>query len=126
MWVWSNCILTLTSAYASIFCFTFCWSSTLTGRVKVARFADGEVSLQFLDSLRGKDVYIVQATSPPVNENLVELLLMISTCRRSSAKTITAVIPYYGYARQVCLFVCGDTSVFVIIDVHTSLIVLLL
>lgn len=65
------------------------------------RFADGEVSLRFLDSLRGKDVYIIQATSPPVNEHLMELLLMISTCRRSSAKKITAVIPYYGYSRQV-------------------------
>ncbi|EZG69599.1 ribose-phosphate pyrophosphokinase [Gregarina niphandrodes] len=70
------------------------------GRLKLSRFADGEISLQFLDSLRGRDVYIVQPTSPPVNENLMELLLMISTCRRSSAKKITAVVPYYGYARQ--------------------------
>eukprot|EP01054_Gregarina_sp_Poly1_P002654 Gregarina_sp_Poly_1__2653@NODE_1723_length_3462_cov_318_234462_g1128_i0_p2_GENE_NODE_1723_length_3462_cov_318_234462_g1128_i0NODE_1723_length_3462_cov_318_234462_g1128_i0_p2_ORF_typecomplete_len428_score70_80Pribosyltran_N/PF13793_6/4_6e46Pribosyltran_N/PF13793_6/29Pribosyl_synth/PF14572_6/5_1e03Pribosyl_synth/PF14572_6/4_7e03Pribosyl_synth/PF14572_6/1_2e41Pribosyltran/PF00156_27/2_1e03Pribosyltran/PF00156_27/3_3e14UPRTase/PF14681_6/8_2e06Flavodoxin_3/PF12641_7/6e02Flavodoxin_3/PF12641_7/2_5e03F len=73
---------------------------TNLGNVKLARFADGEISLQFLDSLRGKDVYIIQPTSPPVNENLMELLLMISTCRRSSAKKITAVVPYYGYARQ--------------------------
>lgn len=71
------------------------------GRIRLKRFADGEVSLQFLDSLRGKDVYIVQPTAPPVNEHLMELLLMISTSRRSSAKKITAVIPYYGYARQV-------------------------
>eukprot|EP00922_Rhytidocystis_sp_ex-Travisia-forbesii_P071224 GHVS01106311.1.p1 GENE.GHVS01106311.1~~GHVS01106311.1.p1 ORF type:complete len:602 (-),score=179.11 GHVS01106311.1:750-2555(-) len=73
---------------------------TKLGRVSVQRFADGEVSMQFLDSLRGKDVYIIQPTAPPVNENLMELLLMISTCRRSSARKITAVIPYYGYARQ--------------------------
>lgn len=58
------------------------------------------MSLHFLDSLRGKDVFIIQATSPPVNEHLIELLLMISTSRRSSAKKITAVIPYFGYARQ--------------------------
>eukprot|EP01053_Blabericola_migrator_P006731 Blabericola_migrator_1__6730@NODE_33_length_18162_cov_161_418900_g29_i0_p4_GENE_NODE_33_length_18162_cov_161_418900_g29_i0NODE_33_length_18162_cov_161_418900_g29_i0_p4_ORF_typecomplete_len426_score59_75Pribosyltran_N/PF13793_6/1_1e45Pribosyltran_N/PF13793_6/31Pribosyl_synth/PF14572_6/8_3e03Pribosyl_synth/PF14572_6/1_3e41Pribosyltran/PF00156_27/3_2e03Pribosyltran/PF00156_27/2_6e03Pribosyltran/PF00156_27/4_8e14UPRTase/PF14681_6/1_3e05Flavodoxin_3/PF12641_7/2_3e03Flavodoxin_3/PF12641_7/2_5e03Flavod len=73
---------------------------TQLGNVLLSRFADGEISLQFLDSLRGKDVYIIQPTSPPVNENLMELLLMISTCRRSSAKKITAVVPYYGYARQ--------------------------
>lgn len=74
--------------------------NTTLGKVKLDRFADGEISLQFLDSLRGKDVYIIQPTSPPVNEHLMELLLMISTCRRSSAKKITAVVPYYGYARQ--------------------------
>jgi len=73
---------------------------TSLGKVHVKRFADGEVSLQFIDSLRGKDVYIIQPTAPPVNEHLMELLLMISTCRRASAKKITAVIPYYGYARQ--------------------------
>lgn len=74
--------------------------STKLGRVAVKRFADGEVNIQFLDSLRGKDVYLIQPTSSPVNEHLMELLLMISTCRRASAKKITAVIPYYGYARQ--------------------------
>ncbi|CRH01148.1 phosphoribosylpyrophosphate synthetase, putative [Plasmodium relictum] len=73
---------------------------TILGRVNLKRFADGEVSMQFLESIRGKDVYIIQPTCPPVNENLIELLLMISTCRRASAKKITAVIPYYGYARQ--------------------------
>ena len=73
---------------------------TNLGKIALGRFADGEVSLRILESLRGKDVYIVQPTSPPVNENLMELLLMISTCRRASAKRITAVVPYYGYARQ--------------------------
>lgn len=73
---------------------------TILGRVNLKRFADGEVAMQFLESIRGKDVYIIQPTCPPVNENLIELLLMISTCRRASAKKITAVIPYYGYARQ--------------------------
>ncbi|KAF4668447.1 Ribose-phosphate pyrophosphokinase 2 [Perkinsus chesapeaki] len=73
---------------------------THLGKVALGRFADGEVSLRIQESIRGKDVYIVQPTSPPVNENLMELLLMISTCRRASAKRITAVVPYYGYARQ--------------------------
>lgn len=73
---------------------------TSLGRVSLGRFADGEVSLRILESCRGKDVYIIQPTSPPVNEHLMELFLMISTCRRASAKRITAVIPYYGYARQ--------------------------
>lgn len=68
--------------------------------VKVSRFADGEINLQVYDHSRGKDVYIIQSTCPPVNEHLMELLLMISTLRRSSASKITAVIPYYGYARQ--------------------------
>jgi len=70
------------------------------GKCKVGSFADGEVNVVVGENVRGKDVFIVQPTSPPVNENLMELLLMISTMRRASARKITAVIPYYGYARQ--------------------------
>lgn len=60
----------------------------------------GEVSIDVLEDVRGKDIYIIQPTCPPVNEHLMELLLMVSTMRRASADRITAVIPYYGYARQ--------------------------
>jgi len=70
------------------------------GKINVARFADGEVNVVVNDNVRGKDVYIVQPTSPPVNETLMELLLMVSTMRRASARKITTIIPYYGYARQ--------------------------
>jgi len=70
------------------------------GKMKVGKFADGEVNVVVKENVRGKDVYIIQPTGPPVNENLMELLLMISTMRRASARKITAVIPYYGYARQ--------------------------
>jgi ribose-phosphate pyrophosphokinase len=70
------------------------------GKITVSRFADGEVNVMVHENVRGKDVYIVQPTCSPVNENLMELLLMVSTMRRSSARRITAVIPYYGYARQ--------------------------
>ena len=70
------------------------------GEITVGRFADGEAKIAVHENVRGKDVYIIQPTSPPVNEHLVELLLMVSTMRRASADKITCVIPYYGYARQ--------------------------
>lgn len=70
------------------------------GNLKVGRFNDGEVSIEVKDNVRSKNVYIIQSTSPPVNENLMELLLMVSTMRRASAKKIIVVMPYYGYARQ--------------------------
>lgn len=63
------------------------------------RFADGELYVQIQESIRGCDVYLIQATCHPVNDNLMELLIMIDACRRASARQITAVIPYYGYAR---------------------------
>lgn len=70
------------------------------GRVKLRRFSDGEVAFQILENVRGKDVFIVQPTCPPVAETLMELLVMIDAFKRASAKRITAVVPYYGYARQ--------------------------
>ncbi|MBA0584275.1 hypothetical protein Gorai_015097 [Gossypium raimondii] len=69
------------------------------GKVSIKRFADGEIYVQLQESVRGCDVYLVQPTCPPANENLMELLIMIDACRRASAKNITAVIPYFGYAR---------------------------
>ena len=69
------------------------------GRIKIKCFADGEIYVQLQESVRGCDVYLVQPTYPPANENLMELLIMIDACRRASAKNITAVIPYFGYAR---------------------------
>ena len=67
---------------------------------KVSTFADGETSVEFLDNIRGEDVFIIQSTSSPVNDSLMELLVMIDAAKRSSAKRITAVVPYFGYARQ--------------------------
>ncbi len=68
--------------------------------VLVSRFSDGEVRVKIKENIRGKDVFIVQPTCPPVNDNLMELLILIDAARRASAKRITAVLPYYGYARQ--------------------------
>ena len=67
---------------------------------KISTFADGESSVEFLENIRGEDVFIVQSTCTPVNDSLMELMIMIDAARRSSATRITAVIPYYGYARQ--------------------------
>ncbi len=70
------------------------------GHWKLTRFSDGEVYCQILENVRGTDVFVVQPTCPPVNENLVELLIAVDALKRASAARITAVIPYYGYARQ--------------------------
>ena len=70
------------------------------GGAKVTKFSDGEIQIEIHENVRLKDVFIVQSTCAPVNNNLVELLLMIDALKRSSASRITAVIPYYGYARQ--------------------------
>ena len=70
------------------------------GRAYVGRFSDGEVTVELMENVRGRDVYIVQPTCAPANDTLMELLVMADACRRASAGRITAVIPYYGYARQ--------------------------
>lgn len=70
------------------------------GQATVGRFPDGETLIKVEEDVRGKDVFIVQSTCPPVNDNLMELLIFIDCLRRASAKRITGVIPYYGYARQ--------------------------
>lgn len=68
--------------------------------IDIFSFPDGETGLKIEQNIRGRDVFLVQPTSPPVNENLMELLIMIDACKRASAERITAVIPYFGYARQ--------------------------
>jgi len=70
------------------------------GAAKVSRFQDGEISLAIDESVRGADVFVIQPTCEPVNDNLMELLILIDALRRASARRITVVIPYYGYARQ--------------------------
>jgi ribose-phosphate pyrophosphokinase len=70
------------------------------GRAHVGRFSDGEVNAELMENVRGRDVFIVQPTCPPANDNLMELLMMTDACRRASARRITAVMPYFGYARQ--------------------------
>jgi len=70
------------------------------GQAYVGRFPDGEVRLQILENVRGADVFVIQPTCRPVNDNLMELLILMDAFRRASAERITAVIPYYGYARQ--------------------------
>ena len=66
----------------------------------IRKFADGEIFVKINENIRGEDIFIIQSTSPPVNDNLIELLITIDAARRASAKRITAVIPYFGYARQ--------------------------
>jgi ribose-phosphate pyrophosphokinase len=73
---------------------------TPLGRAYVGRFSDGEVNVELMENVRGRDVFILQSTCPPANDNLMELLVMVDACRRSSASRITAVVPYMGYARQ--------------------------
>ncbi len=70
------------------------------GKIQVGRFSDGEITVEIMENIRGKDVFLVQPTCPPVNDNLMELLTMTDAVHRASAARITAVIPYFGYARQ--------------------------
>src|SRR5471030_3166486 len=70
------------------------------GNVKIRRFANGEIYVRYLQSVRGADVFIIQSICAPVNESLMEMLIMVDAAKRASARTITAVISHYGYARQ--------------------------
>ena len=70
------------------------------GFIQVEKFSDGETRVEILENIRGMDVFLIQSTCPPGNEHLMELLLMADACRRASAKTISAVVPYFGYSRQ--------------------------
>lgn len=70
------------------------------GKISVDRFSDGEIKLEIMENIRGRDVVLIQPTCPPGNENLMELLIMSDACRRASAARITALIPYFGFARQ--------------------------
>jgi ribose-phosphate pyrophosphokinase len=70
------------------------------GRAHVGRFSDGEVTVELMENVRGRDVFVVQSTCPPANDHLMELLVMVDACRRASTGRITAVMPYFGYARQ--------------------------
>ena len=74
--------------------------NTTLGEMEVTHFSDGEIYVRFNETIRGMDVFLVQSTSYPVNTNLMELLIMIDAAKRASAGRITAVIPYFGYARQ--------------------------
>lgn len=73
---------------------------TTLGKCTVSRFSDGEIQINIEESIRGCDVYVVQSTCSPVNEHLMELLIMLDALKRASAKSINIVMPYYGYARQ--------------------------
>jgi len=70
------------------------------GNISLGTFPDGEISCKVEEDVRGRDVYLIQPTCPPVNDNLMELLVMIDSCKRASAERVTAVLPYFGYARQ--------------------------
>ncbi|HVN23540.1 MAG TPA: ribose-phosphate pyrophosphokinase [Syntrophorhabdales bacterium] len=70
------------------------------GKAKIGRFSDGEIQVEIEESVRGMDTFLIQSTCPPVNENLMELLIMLDAMKRASAARITVVMPYYGYARQ--------------------------
>lgn len=76
---------------------------------EVSQFSDGETRVSISENVRGKDVFLIQSTSPPVNDNVMELLVILDALKRASAKRVTAVIPYYGYGRQG-LSQCGTAA----------------
>ena len=70
------------------------------GFIQVEKFSDGETRIEILENIRGRDIFLIQSTCPPANDHLMELLFMADACRRASAKSISAVVPYFGYSRQ--------------------------
>ena len=70
------------------------------GKITAQNFSDGEIQIEIHENIRGKDVFVLQSTCTPVNDNLMQLLIIMDALRRASAKRVTAVIPYYGYGRQ--------------------------
>ena len=76
------------------------WLGVPLGRADVQKFSDGEINVELNENVRGQDIFIIQPTCAPTNSNLMELLLMADALHRSSANRITAVVPYFGYARQ--------------------------
>ena len=73
---------------------------TSLGKISVGQFSDGEANVEIMENIRGKEIFLVQSTCPPVNESLMELLVMSDACKRASAASVTALIPYFGYSRQ--------------------------
>ena len=78
------------------------------GKASVSKFSDGEAMVEIMENVRGRDVFVVQPTCAPTNDNLIEVIVMIDALRRASAYRITAVIPYFGYARQDKIFEKGE------------------
>ena len=70
------------------------------GKAMIGKFSDGEIQIEILENVRGKDVFVIQPTCAPTNDNFMELLMMLDALKRASAQRITAVVPYFGYARQ--------------------------
>ncbi|MDO9159803.1 MAG: ribose-phosphate diphosphokinase, partial [Burkholderiaceae bacterium] len=75
-------------------------TGTTLGAANVGRFSDGEVTVEIAQNVRARDVFVIQSTCAPTNENLMELIIMVDALKRASAERISAVIPYFGYARQ--------------------------
>lgn len=80
------------------------------GRATVDKFADGETRVEIHDNIRGSDCFVVQSTAPPVNDSIMQLLVLIDAIRRSSPKRITAVVPYFGYSRQDSMLLTSSST----------------
>jgi ribose-phosphate pyrophosphokinase len=90
------------------------------GKAQVKRFSDGEINVEIDESVRGMDVFVIQSTCPPVNDHLMELLILIDALKRASAARINAVIPYYGYARQDKKVVPRASIRLLTVELHAS------